>query len=96
MPIPEAPNAEPLEYDYLLQLERDGFDELPVKDGNRLVKVDVRKLLGGIESELQRKESAASITNIYVGGNVSGGNIIAGSENEANINSTKAKKKHKS
>ena len=51
IPIPEAPNAEPLDYDYLLQLERDGFDQLPVKDGNRLVKVDVRKLLSGIESE---------------------------------------------
>ncbi len=45
VPIPEAPSAEPLDYDYLLQLERDGFDELPVKDGNRLVKVNVRKLL---------------------------------------------------
>ena len=62
---------------------------------NRLVKVDVRKLLSGIESEAQRKESAASITNIYVGGNVTGGNIIAGNENEANVNSIKAKKKHK-
>ncbi len=25
VPIPEAPNAEPLDYDYLLQLERDGI-----------------------------------------------------------------------
>ncbi len=95
VPIPEALNAQPLDYDYLLQLERDGFDELPVKDGNRLVKIDVRKLLSGIESEAQRKQSAASITNIYVGGDVTGGNIISGNENEANINSTKAKKKRK-
>ena len=52
VPIPEAPNAEPLDYDYLLQLERDGFDELPVKDGNRLVKVNVRQVLSGVESEV--------------------------------------------
>lgn len=83
VPIPEAPNAEPLEYDYLLQLERDGYEEFPVKDGNRLVKIDVRKLLSGIESEAKRKENAGNITNIYVGGDVSG-NFIVGDENQAN------------
>ena len=56
VPIPNAPNAEPLEYDYLLQLEREGYDDLPVKDGNRLVKISVRQMLSGIESETQRKE----------------------------------------
>jgi len=80
VPIPEAPNAEALEYDYLLQLERDGFEEHPVKDGNRLVKINVRKLLSGIESESQRKENLGNVTNIYVGGNVSG-NIVVGDEN---------------
>jgi len=69
-----------LEYDYLLQLERDGFEEHPVKDGNRLVKINVRKLLSGIESETKRKENPGSVTNIYVGGNV-GGNIVVGDEN---------------
>jgi internalin A len=49
VPIPEAPNAEPLDYDFLLQLERDGEHQvLPVKDGSRLVKVNVRKLLSGV------------------------------------------------
>jgi len=81
VPIPEAPNAGPLEYDYLLQLERDGFYELPVKDGNRLVKVDVRKLLSGVVSEAERRQSGGNITNIYIGGDV-GGNVIAGDENE--------------
>jgi internalin A len=88
VPIPEAPNAEPLEYDYLLQLERDGFDQHPVKDGNRLVKINVRKLLSGIESEFKRKESLGNVTNIYVGGDVSG-NIIAGDDNEATISTSK-------
>ena len=93
VPIPEAPNAEPLEYDYLLQLERDGYSDFPVKEGNRLVKVDVRKLLSGIESESQRKESAANIiNNIYAGGNVEG-NVVAGNENEVK-NATQSKRKH--
>jgi len=82
VPIPEAPNADPLDYDYLLQLERDGFDELPVKNGDRLVKVNVRKLLSGVVSETERRQSAGSSTNIYIGGDVKGGTIIAGDENE--------------
>jgi internalin A len=85
VPIPEALNAEPLEYEYLLQLERDGFDDLPVKDGNHLVKVDVRKLLSGIERESNRKVSTSNITNIYVAGDVSGSNIIVGDENTTTI-----------
>jgi internalin A len=81
VPIPDAPNAEPLDYEYLLQLEQDGFEEHPVKNGNRLVKVNVRKLLSGVVSEAERKGSAGNVTNIYVGGDV-GGNIIAGDENK--------------
>jgi len=95
VPIPEAPNAEPLDYDYLLQLERDGFDELPVKDGNRLVKVDVRKLLSGVVSENERKLSAGNITNIYVGGDIKGGNIISGDDNQANVKMPAEKKPRK-
>lgn len=83
VPIPEAPRAEPLDYAYLLQLERDGFNELPVKDGNRLVKVNVRKLLSGVVSKSERKKSIDSITNIYVGGDLIGGNIVSGNENQA-------------
>ncbi|MCJ7433436.1 MAG: hypothetical protein MUO77_08120 [Anaerolineales bacterium] len=83
VPIPEAPNAEPLDYDYLLQLERDGeLETLPVKDGNRLVKVNVRKLLSGVVSETERRQSAGNTTNIHIGGDVKGGTIIAGDENE--------------
>ena len=85
VPIPEAPSAEPLDYDYLLQLERDGeLEILPVKDGSRLVKVNVRKLLSGVVSETERRQSAGNTTNIYIGGDVKGGTIIAGDENEVN------------
>ena len=74
-----------MDYDYLLQLEREGIDELPVKDGNRLVKVDVRKLLSGIESETQRKETTSNVTNIYVAGDVKESNIVVGNENTITI-----------
>lgn len=70
VPVPGAPQAEPLEYEYLLMLEREGDETYRVKDGGRLVTVNIRQLLSGIESEAQRKESQARITNIYAGGNV--------------------------
>ncbi len=81
VPISEAPNSEPLDYDYLLQLEQDGFEEHPVKNGNRLVKVNVKKLLSGVVSETERRQSTGSVTNIYIGGDVNDGTIIAGDEN---------------
>jgi internalin A len=83
VPIPEAPNAEPLDYDYLLQLERDGdLEFLPVKDGGRLVKVNIRQLLSGIESEAQRRNQGGTVTNIYVGGNFDG-NLTVGDDNQS-------------
>jgi internalin A len=51
VPIPEAPSAEPLEYEYLLMLEREGQAIYLAKDGNRLVRVNIRQLLSAIESE---------------------------------------------
>jgi internalin A len=81
IPIPNAPNAEPLEYEYLLMLEREGQETHLVKDGSRLVKVNVRQVLSGIESEAQRKENGGNVTNIYIGGNVEGSNIVSGNNN---------------
>jgi internalin A len=95
VPIPDAPNAEPLDYDYLLQLERDGFEELPVKDGNRLVVVNVRKLLSGIESEAESKQNSGGMTKIYVAGNVNAENFIAGNENQASVEKTESKSKRR-
>lgn len=76
VPIPNAPNAEPLEYEYLLMLEREGDETCRVKDGGRLVTVNVRQILSGIESETQRKETASRVINIF--GNVKNSNILAG------------------
>jgi internalin A len=83
VPIPSAPDAEPLEYEYLLMLEREGQIEHLVKDGTRLVKINVRQVLSGIEGEVQRKEGGGNVTNIYVGGNFDG-NMVVGDENDSN------------
>jgi len=81
VPIPNAPNAEPLKYEYLLMLEQAGQETHLVQDGSRLIPINVRQILSAIESENQRKERGGNVTNIYIGGDVSG-NVIAGDENE--------------
>jgi hypothetical protein len=55
-----------LDYNYLLQLKQDGFEEHPVKNGSRLVKVNVKKLFSGDVSETERRQSAGNTTNIYI------------------------------
>ena len=81
VPIPNAPNAEPLKYEYLLMLERAGQETHLVQDGDRLFPINVRQILSAIESEAQRKEQIGSVTNIFVGGNVAG-NMVVGNENK--------------
>jgi len=81
VPVPGAVDAKPLPYNYLLMLEAKGMETLPVQDGNRLVEVNVRQVLSGIESEAKRKEEGSRVTNIYVGGDMKDSNIIAGDEN---------------
>ena len=78
IPIPNHPNAKPLDYQYLLQLERDGYHEIPVKDGNKIIKVDVRKILNGIETVDQRN------AGINIVGNITDSVIVVGDENLIN------------
>ena len=78
VPVPNAPRAEPLRYEYLLKLERAGQENLLVENGNDLVPVNIRQLLSGIENEAQRKESGSRVTNIYIGGDVKDSSIVAG------------------
>jgi hypothetical protein len=67
----------------LIQLERDGeLEILPVKDGNQWFKVSVVRLLSGVVSEADRRQSAGNTAQFYIGGDVNGGTIIAGDENE--------------
>lgn len=88
VPIPEAPNAEPLEYEYLLMLERAGDETCRVKDGNRLVTVNVRQVLSAIEHETERKERGMTnihIGNITIGENAKVGDIILASEIQESV-----------
>jgi internalin A len=81
VPVPNEPDAEPLDYEFLLMLDHYGDETTRVKSKNRLVTVDVRKVLSGIEDDARRFENRANITNIYVAGDVKGSNIISGDKN---------------
>ena len=75
IPVPGQPGIEPLDYEYLLELERDNIPVLPVFNGQRNIKIDVKQLLNGIESEEIRR-----ITYINISGSV-GRNVIVGDNN---------------
>ena len=88
VPVPGAENAKPISYNYLLMLEAKGIEILPVPDGNRLIDVNVRKVLSGIPNETQDKnrEGVSNVTNIIVGGNFEG-NLLVGDKNQVIQNS---------
>jgi len=72
VPVPNAPLAEPLKYEYLLKLERAGQETVLVENGNDLVTVNVRQMLSAIESEAQRRENTPGsiTTNYFIQGDV--------------------------
>jgi hypothetical protein len=43
--------------------------------------INVRQTSSAIETEAQTKESGGTVTNIYIGGNVEGSNIVSGNNN---------------
>ena len=73
VPVPGADKAKPLPYSYLLMLEAKGIEILPVQDGDRLVEVNIRQVLSGVESEAQRKANINNVTNYYIAGGVNTG-----------------------
>jgi internalin A len=76
-PVPGAPDADSLEYETLLMMEREGIETTHVKSGRKLVAVNISQMLNGVESEYQRKQYG-NVINIC--GSVTGSTIIVGDE----------------
>ncbi|MBI3169908.1 MAG: GTP-binding protein [Chloroflexi bacterium] len=85
VPLPDAPEATPIDLEFLQRLASDGRESLPVQVGNRIIDLVVKEVLNKIQVDGKR-----NIT-INIGGDVEG-NIIAGDDNEA-TNSPRLKKK---
>jgi internalin A len=82
VPVPGHPEAEPVDYDLLLQMEHNNVDAYPVLSGGKMIVVNVRAMLSGVARESDRQRG--NVTNFYIGGDMKDSTIIAGDENEVN------------
>ena len=84
VPVPGAVQAEPMDYETLLMLERAGQETLMVRDGDHLIEVNIREVLSGIENNPRSKESGGNVTIIYNYGN--NASIILNSKIQSSFN----------
>jgi len=78
VPLPNAPEAAPVDLAFLQKMASEGRESLPVQAGNQIIDLIVKEVLNRIEVDGKR-----NIT-INIGGNV-GGNFVVGDDNEANV-----------
>jgi internalin A len=80
VPVPGHPEAQPVDYDLLLQMYYNNFEDYPVLSAGKMIVLKVREMVDGVSrrQDFQR----GNVTNVYVGGNVDG-NVIIGDENVA-------------
>jgi internalin A len=82
VPVPNHPEAEPVDYDLLLQMDHNNVEVYPVLSGGKMIVVNVRSMLNGVAREADRQRG--SVTNFYIGGDMKDSTIISGNENEVN------------
>lgn len=88
MPLPDSPDAPPIDYEFLLRLEKEGRESLPVQAGNQIIDLIVKEVLSRIETNPK--------TEIHIHGNVSDANLNVGDHNQLEISNKKAPRKKKS
>jgi internalin A len=54
VPLPSHPQVAPIDYEFLLRLERDNRPSFPVQAGNDIIDVDVKELLDGVRPSKQQ------------------------------------------
>jgi len=54
VPLPSHPQVAPVDYEFLLRLERDNRTSFPVQAGNDIIDVDVKELLDGVRPSKQQ------------------------------------------
>jgi internalin A len=69
VPVPGHLEAEPVDYDLLLQMEHDNVEVYPVLAGRKMILVNVRELLSGVAREADRQRGETQV-NIYVSGDM--------------------------
>ncbi len=56
VPLPNQPEVEPIDYEYLLHLEREGRKTVPILIHQKLIDVNIQQLLDGISISNLRQE----------------------------------------
>jgi len=69
VPLPGSPEAEPVDYDLLLQMEHDGDEFHNVLAGRKKIRVNVGKLLSGVVREADRHRSEGGV-HFYTNGDI--------------------------
>lgn len=77
VPVPNVPEASPVDLAFLQRLANEGRESLPVQAGDQIIDLIVKEVLSRIEIDAKRN------ININIGGDV-GGNFIVGDDNTAN------------
>ncbi len=78
VPVPGHPEAEPVDYDLLLQMDHNNVEVYPVLSNGKMIIVKVREMLNGVVRQEDRQRG--NVTNVYIGGNLDG-NMIIGDDN---------------
>ena len=84
IPLPDLPEAAPIDLTFLQQLASEGRESLPVQVGNRIIDLIVKEVLSRIETVSKR--------NITVNVGDVGGNFIVGDDNTAKTSTSKKKR----
>jgi internalin A len=84
VPLPNTPEATPVDYEFLLRLAKEGRELLPVQAGGQIVDLIVKEVLSRIETDTRK-------TEIHIHGNVENSNLLVGDKNRADNTNTKKK-----
>jgi internalin A len=71
VPVPGHPEAEPVDYDLLLQMEHNNVEVYPVLSGGKMIVVKVKEMLSGVARKADRQRG--NVTNVYITG---GGDVV--------------------
>lgn len=85
VPLPDAPEATPIDLEFLQRLASEGRETLPVQVGNQIIDLIVKEVLSRIEKDGGR--------NIGIGRDVDNATIISGNNNVINLSPRSSKKR---
>jgi len=85
IPLPNAPEATPVDLEFLQRLASEGRESLPVQAGNQIIDLIVKEVLSRIETDSKRVE-------VHIHGDMKESNLVVGDKNKVKSESKKKRK----